>query len=74
MKSLQTFYQDSDTKENVKNYLISFLEEEALKKVFAKEDVSGIADARECIEKAFYNLEVLFGEKPKAKEQINEAR
>jgi hypothetical protein len=54
--------------------LISFLEEEAVRKVFAKEDVSGIADARECIEKAFYNLEVLFGEKPKAKEQINKAR
>lgn len=74
MKSLQEFYNDKETKENVKNYLISFLEEEALRKVFAKEDVSGIADARDCIEKAFYNLEVLFDQKPKAKEPINEAR
>lgn len=74
MKSLQEFYNDKETKENVKNYLISFLEEEALRKVFAKEDVSGIADARDCIGKAFYNLEVLFDQKPKAKEPINEAR
>lgn len=74
MKSLQTFFFDTETKDNVKNYLINFLAEEAIRKVFSKEDVSGIADAKDCIEKAFENLEVLFGEKPKAKEPINEAR
>lgn len=74
MKSLQQFYLDVDTRNNVKNYLIEFLKQEAVKKVFAKEDIIGIADAKDCIEKAFDKLEVLFGEKPKPKEPINEAR
>ena len=74
MKSLQQFFLETDTRDNVKNYLVEFLEQEAVRKVFAKEDISGLADARDCIEKAFYNLEVLFGEKPKRKEAINEAR
>ncbi|MDD4988443.1 MAG: hypothetical protein PHS68_06085 [Candidatus Izemoplasmatales bacterium] len=74
MKSLQQFFLETDTRDNVKNYLIEFLEREAVRKVFTKEDISGLADARDCIEKAFYNLEVLFGEKPKTKEAINEAR
>lgn len=74
MKSLQQFFLETDTRDNVKNYLVEFLEQEAVRKVFAKEDISGLADARDCIEKAFYNLEVLFGEKPKVKEPINEAR
>lgn len=74
MKSLLNFYQDIETRDNVKNYLIEFLEQEAVRKVFAKEDISGIADAKEIIEKAFYNLEVMFEQKPKPKESINEAR
>ena len=74
MKSLQQFYLETDTRDNVKNYLIEFLKEEAVRKIFAKEDVSGVAEAKEVIEKAFYNLEVKFEPKSKPKEPINEAR
>ena len=74
MTSLQQFYNDTDMKENVYNYLIEEMEREAIRRVFNKEDVSAIADAKEVIEKAFYNLEVLFNKKAETKEQINEAR
>ena len=73
-KSIQEFYNDTETRDNVKNYLIDFLKEEGSKKMFAKEDVTGFADAREVIEKAFENMEYLFSPKPKEKKIINEAR
>lgn len=74
MKSLQEFYQDKDTRENVHSYLIDFLKEEAVRKIFDKEDVSAVAEAKEMIDKAFENMDVLFLPKLEAKEQKNEAR
>lgn len=73
MKSLQEFYNDKDTAKNVKNYLIQYLEGEAVRKVFSKEDISGFADAKECIEGAFENLATMFDARP-ARRDINEAR
>lgn len=73
-KSLQSFYNDHDTRDNVHAYLVEFLEQEAIKKVFAKEDVSVVAEAKEMIDKAFTNMELLFESKVKKKESINEAR
>ena len=74
MKSLIEFYQDTDTKNNVHEYLSEFLKGEAIKKVFKREDTSGIAEAKECIDKAFENLETLFAPKSEGKEIKNEAR
>ncbi len=74
MTSLLQFYNDKDTKENVYNYLIQELEKEAIKRVFEKEDVSAVADAKEIIDNAFANLEVLFDKKAEKKKPINEAR
>jgi len=74
MKSIQQFYRDVETRDNVKNYLIEYLKEEAVKKVFAKEDVSAVAEAKEMIEKAFENMSLLFDKKVEKKEIINQAR
>jgi len=74
MKSLLAFYNDKDQKENVYNYLIEELEKEALKRVFAKEDVTAVADAKEIIDEAFENLEVLFNKKVETKDKPNQAR
>ena len=62
-KSLLEFYNDKDMKDNVYNYLISELEKEAIKRVFDKEDVTAVADAKIVIEKAFDNLDTLFDSK-----------
>ncbi|MFA5197683.1 MAG: hypothetical protein WC437_04680 [Patescibacteria group bacterium] len=74
MKSLREFHNDKDTKENVYNYLIDYLEKETVKRTFDREDVSGMADAKEIISKAFDNMDLLFNSKAKKKEQVNEAR
>lgn len=74
MASLQEFNNDKDTKKNVQEYLIQFLTEKAVKKVFAKEDVSAVAEAKEMIDEAFDNLELLFKPKRKIKKSVNEAR
>lgn len=73
-KSLKTFHYNKDLEDNVKAYLIDFLEKEAIKKVFDKEDVSGFADAKDVIDKAFDNLDILFPKKLALKEIINEAK
>ena len=74
MRSLIEFYKDEDTRENVHNYLTEFLSQEAVKKVFNKEDVSAVAEAKEMIDKAFENMGIMFQETKVGKEQINEAR
>lgn len=74
MKSLQEFWNDKDTKNNVQEYLINYLKEEAVRKLFDKEDVSAVAEAKEMIDKAFTNMDLLFEPKAKQKEQVNEAR
>lgn len=74
MKSLIEFYNDKETKDNLHNYLVDYLEKETVKKVFNREDISGVADAKECIDEAFENLEVLFAPKSGGKDIKNEAR
>jgi uncharacterized protein YdeI (YjbR/CyaY-like superfamily) len=73
-KSLLTFHQNTDLKDNVHAYLIKYLEKVAIEKVFNKEDVSAIADAKEVIDRAFENLDILFAPKNKKREFVNEAR
>lgn len=67
MASVQDFYLDEDTRENVRGYLQQHLEKRAVDKVFAKEDVAGVAEARATIDEAFENLELLFAPKKKKK-------
>jgi hypothetical protein len=74
MKSLLEFYNDKDTKENVKNYLIEYLRGEAVRKVFDKEDVSSVAEAKDIIDKAFENMDNMFAKKPIVRETKNESR
>ena len=74
MISLQEFYQDTDTKNNVHEYLVQFLKEEVVRLAFEEKEVSGAVLAKNSIDAAFENMEVLFSPKPKGKEQVNEAR
>jgi hypothetical protein len=73
MKSLKEFYADTETRDNVKAYLVQFLTEEAVKKVFNREDVGGVAEAKEIIENAFAQMELMF--QPKVEKNTeNESR
>ncbi len=74
MSSILEFHQDKDTRDNVHSYLIDFLKEEAIRKIFDKEDVGGVAEAKEMIDKAFDNMDVMFKSKLPTKEQVNGSR
>lgn len=71
---LSEFYKDTATKDNVKNYLIEFFKEEAVRRLMAREDAVAVADAVELVEKAFENMDNLFSPKIIKKSNINEAR
>lgn len=74
MKSLKEFYNDTETKDNVHAYLVEFLKQETIRKVFNKEDATALGEAKEIIDKAFENMDYLFGAKVAKKEPINQAR
>ena len=73
-KSLLEFYNDKDTKDNVKEYLLQFYKEEAVRMLMSRENTVALADATELLNKAFDNMDLLFQPKVNPKEQINEAR
>lgn len=70
---LNQFYNDEHTREAVKQFLIDQLDKLALERVYSGEDVKGIADAKETIEKSFIELKELYG-KDKVVKTINQAR
>lgn len=72
--SLKDFYLNEVMRNDVKTYLIDFLKDEAVRKLMNREEPYAIADAKEVIDKAFENLEILFSPKVEEKEQVNEAR
>ena len=72
--SLKDFYLNEVMRNDVKTYLIDFLKVQAIEKAFAKEDTSAVAEAKEVLDKAFENLEIMFSHKTVTKEVFNEAR
>jgi hypothetical protein len=72
--ALKDFYLNEVMREEVKTYLIDFLKVQAIEKAFNREDTSAVAEAKEVLDKAFNNLDILFASKNENKEQINEAR
>lgn len=74
MKSIKEFYNDTDTKNNVHEYLIQFFKDEAVRMLMNREPAVMVADAIELTDKAFENMDILFSPKVKEKEPINGAR
>lgn len=64
---LAVFYRDEHTRNALKEFMILNLEETTIQKVFDKESVEGIAEAKELVEKTFNRLEELYGDKKKPK-------
>jgi len=72
--SLKDFYLNENMRNEVQTYLIDFLKVQAIEKTFNREPTLDIAEAKEVIDKAFSNLEILFASKSEVKEITNEAR
>lgn len=72
--SLKDFYLNEVMRNDVKTYLLDFLKVQAIEKTFNREPTLHIAEAKEVLDKAFENLDILFSPQVKEKEIINEAR
>lgn len=72
--SLKDFYLNEVMRNDVKTYLIDVLKTQAIEKTFNREDTSAIAEAKDILDKAFDNLELLFSPESEVREVKNEAR
>lgn len=71
---LQRFNGDIHTREAFKAYLEQFIASEGIRRMYLREDVAHIADAKELIDKCFQQLEMDYGIPERKKETVNEAR
>ena len=74
MNPLNQFTNDVNMRDEVKGFIDAFIDTEAVKRIYAREDVSGIADAKELIELAFNDLINTYAPKNKASQPISQAR
>lgn len=74
MSTLKDFYLNEAMRDEVYLYLMKQLQDEAIRKVFNREDVSAVAEAKEIIDKAFESLEIMFPKRSNEKPIVNEAR
>lgn len=72
MDRLQQFYLDEATRDDVKNFMMSVLEEVAVERVFGGKNVVGILEAKELIEKSFSKLEEIYKVKKEVKQDSAE--
>ena len=71
MNKLNELYNDKAMLEDLRNLFNIVIEEQAVKKVLAREDVSGIADANDIVTKAFDRLDEMFKPEVKVKQKNN---
>jgi hypothetical protein len=65
MNPLQVFYLNETQRDAVHNFMVEVLREITVEKAFDGEDVSGIKEARNLVEKMFEKLEEQYGIKEK---------
>lgn len=74
MDLLKRFNSDEATKEALKDFIIQVINEEGVRKMYLREDVSHIADAKELIDTTFNRLEEMFTPKQYAEQPINQSK
>lgn len=71
---LQRFNGDFHTKEALIEYLGNFIDQEGLRRIYNKENVEAVADAKLLLLKAFEQLEIDHGVSDPKIETTNQAR
>ena len=69
MEPLNQFY-NSDKKEAFYDFFVEVLKEETAKRVFERKDVSGIADAKELLDKVYDKLKRKYAPKLEADPKV----
>lgn len=67
MNPLVIFYRDETMRDAVKDFMVAQLEQMAIDRTFNKEDITGIAEAKELVDKTFSKLKELYSPEPKIK-------
>lgn len=62
MNPLKSFYSDTNMREAVKGFFIDVLKERAVEKVFNKQAIAGVYEARKTILEAFDKLDEFYQE------------
>ena len=71
---LNQFYNDEQTRNELIQFIHNFIDQEGLSRIYNREDVSSVADARELIDLAFSELENIYGIKEKVAQRKNQSR
>lgn len=74
MDLLRQFNGDEGTKTALIEYINNIIAEEGVRRMFTREDVSHIADAKILIDKAFEQLSIDYAIPTKQSEPVNPAR
>ena len=74
MNSLIDFYRNEVVRNDLKKFLNDYLEMKAVERVFKKQNTDAIADAKEILDGAFDELEILCTPQKSKLETINIAR
>lgn len=74
MDTLKRFQGDQATRESLSEFLFACIEREAIRRMYAGEDVSHIKDAKALIDKAFQELDDIYQVKLVEEPIINEAK
>ena len=61
MNQLQTFYNNENQRELVREFMVDTLKEMAIEKTFEGQATLGIQEAKECIDKMFSRLSDTYG-------------
>lgn len=71
---LNQFNNDVHTRDEVIDFIHEFINQESLKRVYERADVSGIADAKELIDLAFSSLDDIYGIRNKTPVSKNQSK
>lgn len=71
---LRRFNGDLNTKEALVNFIIEVINDEALEKMYKGESVAHIKDAKNLIDKAFQQLDILYGINIQQTKNTNQAK
>ena len=71
---LLQFQRDEHIRNEVIAFINSFIDDEAVKRVYERKDVSAVADAKELVNLAFAEIDNLYGIKNKSINKVSQSK
>jgi hypothetical protein len=71
---LLQFQRDEHIRNEVIDFINSFIDDEAIKRVYERKDVSSVADAKELVNLAFAEISNLYGIKNQTNKPVSQSK